>query len=143
MNHSPARKACCNGRGGDPTFQVGAGFNRDVRCLLLQPDGKLVVGGSFTTYQGQAAPYLVRLTPNGDLDTDFTPALAGTASVVALALQADGRILVSGGPQLFRLMPHGTVDPACWTGYHSPHPLGEARRAHRGGRRLLVRATVR
>ena len=96
----------------DPTFQVGAGFNRDVRCLLLQPDGKLVVGGSFTTYKGQAAPYLVRLTPNGDLDTDFTPALAGTASVVALALQADGRILVSGGPQLFRLMPDGTVDPS-------------------------------
>lgn len=99
----------------DPTFQVGTGFDQDVRCMLLQPDGKLVVGGSFTTYQGQAAPYLVRLTPNGDRDTDFNPTLTGTASVMALALQADGRILVSRGfgiPQLLRMMPDGTVDPS-------------------------------
>jgi uncharacterized delta-60 repeat protein len=99
----------------DPAFEVGAGFNGEVRCMALQPDGKVVVGGSFTSYQGQAAPYLARLNADGSLDSDFAQGLGGNTLVMAVALQPDGRILVSRGygpSPILRLLPDGSPDPS-------------------------------
>ena len=90
-----------------PGFDVGgSGFNNDVQAVLVQPDGKVLVGGLFTTYNGNAnAPdYLVRLLPDGTLDPTFNPGGTGASGgggpvsggVYALALQPDGKVLVGG-----------------------------------------------
>ena len=87
----------------DLTFNYTAGSTSTgadgvVRALALQSDGKVLVGGDFTAYNGGTAPArLLRLTANGSLDASFNPGGAGAGgSVRALALQPDGRVLVGG-----------------------------------------------
>jgi len=82
----------------DTAFDPGAGMSASVRALLVQPDGKIVAGGSFTTVNGVTRNYLARLNPDGSLDTGFLGALMSGAdnSVFTLALQIDGRIVVGG-----------------------------------------------
>jgi uncharacterized delta-60 repeat protein len=83
----------------DRSFDPGGGPDDDVNVLAIQPDGKLLVGGMFKTFNGAAVSPLVRLNTDGQLDASFDsrPALAADAAVFAIALQPDGRILVGGG----------------------------------------------
>lgn len=74
---------------------VGVGTYTDVAALLLQPNGKIVVGGQFTNLCGQVCSNLGRLNFDGTLDPGFNASV--NAAVSCLALQADGRILVGGG----------------------------------------------
>ena len=39
--------------------------------LVIQPDGKILVGGSFTSYNGVPSPRLIRLNADGSRDTSF------------------------------------------------------------------------
>src|SRR6266568_5297584 len=71
--------------------------NSLVTVVVVQPDGKILVGGNFTTLSpngGAAVPRnrIARLNPDGTLDTAFNP--NANAQVNAIALQADGKILV-------------------------------------------------
>jgi len=65
-----------------------------VSALLLQTDGKILVGGGFTNLAGQTRNYLARMKPDGTLDGVFNPEANDIVS--ALAEQADGKILVAG-----------------------------------------------
>lgn len=82
----------------DPDFLTGLGFNAPVTDILRQPDGKLVVAGLFTAYDGTACNRLIRLNANGTADTAFVSAYgAGPDAVVkALAIETSGKLLVSG-----------------------------------------------
>ena len=78
--------------------------NGPVRAVLVQPDGKIVIGGDFTTIQpsGSETPVtrnrIARLNPDGTLDAAFNPNFGGQLQpqVHALVQQADGRIVVGG-----------------------------------------------
>ena len=76
----------------DDGFNPGA--NDSVNVMVLQADGKIIVGGAFTILGGQTRNYIGRLNPDGSLDTSFNPAADGF--IYALAVQPDGRILVGG-----------------------------------------------
>ena len=100
-----------------PLFIPGA--NNSVNTMVLQPDGKIVVGGKFTKLNGEPRNYIARLNPDRTLDTSFNPVADG--QVNALALQSDGKILVGGEfknlaeePRKYiaRLNPDGTLDAA-------------------------------
>jgi uncharacterized delta-60 repeat protein len=84
----------------DPSFNVnGTGADGDVRALTLQPDGKVVVGGVFSRYNGSGLikSSILRLNSNGSLDTGFNSSGVGlNASVRALAIQPDGKVMVGG-----------------------------------------------
>lgn len=80
----------------DATFNIGVGFNATVFVIKAQPDGKVLVGGAFTTYQGQAYNQIIRLNNNGDIDTDFTIGNGFNNLVSTIAIQSDGKILVGG-----------------------------------------------
>src|SRR5262249_54020702 len=75
--------------------------NKDVLAIAMQPDGKTLVGGAFNLLNGQPTKQLDRLNPDGNLDPTFAPKIAVglPASVLAIALQADGKILVGGFSQ--------------------------------------------
>ncbi len=73
-------------------FNPGASYT--VSSLAVQADGKILVGGSFTTLGGQTCNYIGRLNADGTLDTGFNP--GANSPVVSLAVQADGKILVGG-----------------------------------------------
>jgi uncharacterized delta-60 repeat protein len=65
-----------------------------VRAMAVQPDGKILIGGSFTNLGDQPRNFIGRLNPNGSLDPDFNP---GADNIVnCFAVQPDGRILVGG-----------------------------------------------
>jgi uncharacterized delta-60 repeat protein len=81
----------------DTSFDPGA--NGPVRVLAMQADGKTLVGGAFTTLGGGGTGtisryFIGRLHADGSLDTSFDP--GASSSVVAIAVQADGKILVGG-----------------------------------------------
>ncbi|MFN2622810.1 MAG: delta-60 repeat domain-containing protein, partial [Chthoniobacterales bacterium] len=79
------------------TFNPNA--NLPVFAVVAQPDGKILLGGNFTTFSpnGGAAVTrnrIARLNPDGTVDTAFNP--NANADVDAIALQADGKILLGG-----------------------------------------------
>ena len=82
---------------------VGAGFNGEVNALALQDDGKILVGGAFTSFNGHAGGRLLRLNPDGSFDDAFTAALQPNAgsmgfnsTVRALLPDGVGRLLLGG-----------------------------------------------
>ncbi len=94
----------------DDSFDPGSGFHyatlpgqTAARVLLAQPDGKIMVGGRFTEYQGRPVTNLARLLPGGGLDQGFVldPPPANELTVLSLALQSGGRLLVSGAFSYF------------------------------------------
>lgn len=81
------------------TFDPGTGlpFFQAANALLVQPDGKIILGGDFTSFNGTARPSLARLLPNGALEI-FGDFIASTNGFVnAIVQRPDGRILVAGG----------------------------------------------
>jgi uncharacterized delta-60 repeat protein len=79
------------------TSNTGTGFSSLVKTISLQPDGKIIVGGLFTSFNGAAAPYAVRLNSNGTRDNTFSIGSGTNGWVYASAVQADGKIILGGG----------------------------------------------
>ncbi len=65
-----------------------------VNATAVQPDGKLIIAGSFTTVLGQTRNNIARLNADGTLDSGFNPNVNGIVNCVAV--QADGKILLGG-----------------------------------------------
>lgn len=80
----------------DTSFNIGTGFNGPVHSIALQPDGKILAGGGFTSYNGQTQNKLVRLNSDGTLDTSLDLGTGFSYGVISIALQPDGKILVGG-----------------------------------------------
>jgi len=81
-----------NGATADSAFNPEA--NDSVLSFAVQTDGKIVVGGNFTTLDGQPRSRLARLNASGLLDGTFNPGANGP--VHTLALRTDGKILIGG-----------------------------------------------
>lgn len=106
-------------------FQYVAG---QVMATVVQPDGKVVVGGRFTRLaSGVGRTYLLRLNADGSLDAGFTPTIstiAGPARVAALHWANDSlyvggvfdRVNGMTSPNLVRLDVDGNLAP----GWNSP-----------------------
>ena len=69
--------------------------NSVVQIVVVQPDGKILIGGDFTIVQGISRNRIARLNPDGTLDQLFDPNSSGYVNTIAV--QADGKILVGGG----------------------------------------------
>src|SRR5947207_3190779 len=84
----------------DTTFNPGGvGADNSVAAVALQPDGKIVLGGFFTKYNSDAAAsdMVMRLNADGTRDTTFNPGgLGADSDVQAVAVQADGEIVIGG-----------------------------------------------
>ncbi len=94
----------------DESFSYDIGANATINTMLLQPDGKILIGGQFTTYKGVGRSCLARLNADGTLDTGFMATGAGfNDSVHALALQPDGQILVGGNYFTFNSAARGRL----------------------------------
>ncbi|NJM36591.1 MAG: hypothetical protein HC845_01245 [Akkermansiaceae bacterium] len=90
----------------------------------MLPDGKIIAGGYFTTFDSQSRRMLVRLNSNGSVDSSFSPPTFGSGAnwrVESLAAQSDGKILVGGTfyfsgstskSSICRITSNGTLDSA-------------------------------
>ena len=105
----------------DTGFAVGTGLGGSANALLVQSDGKIVVGGAFGTFNDYSQGNIARLNSDGSLDFGFQSGVGFNNTVNSLALQADGRIVVGGSFGTFntarrgtlaRLATNGTLDPS-------------------------------
>ena len=105
----------------DPTFNPGTGASDSVRAITVQFDGKILLGGLFTSVNGSTNfNHIARLNMDGSLDSTFTPGLGADDAVLSIALQSDSRIVLGGEFNrcsgvtrngITRLNTDGTVDP--------------------------------
>lgn len=85
----------------DTSVIPSGGPNFYARALLIEPTGRLVVGGYFTSFLTGLRDKVARLTPSYGLDGSFRPEsfsldLNPLSGVMALARQSDGRYLAAG-----------------------------------------------
>jgi len=80
----------------DTSFDPGTGANDNVNTLSLQSDGKILVGGDFTTFNGMSRRYITRLNANGSLDSTFDQGTGAYGVVSCMAVQDDGKVLIGG-----------------------------------------------
>lgn len=94
----------------DPTFNPGT--NNDVYSIVVQPDGKILLGGFFTQVGGGTGTTvrrrLARLNADGTIDLSFDPDAGTDGPVYALLLHRDGTIIVGGNFTTFSDV-NGTV----------------------------------
>ncbi len=79
----------------DSSF-VTSNINSNAGRVVLQPDGKILLGGFFSTYGTTSRNRIMRLMPDGSLDPDFNPGTGFDGPVWSLELRADGTILAGG-----------------------------------------------
>ena len=72
-----------------------SGPNHFVRCITIQPDGKILIGGEFTHVNAEPQKSIARLDSTGALDPSFN-ALGTNGTVFSIALQPDGKIVLGG-----------------------------------------------
>ena len=104
----------------DTSFNPGLGADATVWSVVVQGDGKVMVGGEFTSINGTNRSYLARLNDDGSLDTDFDPSLNNPNGYVqSVAVAAGGQIIIGGSftalgehsrNGIARLNENGTLD---------------------------------
>lgn len=105
----------------DATFEIPTPPDGDIPTLALQPDGKVLIGGSFFTVDSFPIRSVARLNPDGTVDRTFNPHRnAGiNGPISALQVLPDGSVLVAGSftlvqgysrPGLARLLTNGVAD---------------------------------
>lgn len=101
----------------DPSFDPTA--NSDIYAMAVQADGKILMGGNFTTVGGVVRNYIARLNADGSLDAGFNPNAANR--VYSIVVQPDGKILIAGWfstvggvtrSRVARVNADGTLDPS-------------------------------
>ncbi len=80
----------------DLNFDPGTGANDSVRAIGLQLDGRVVIGGLFTNFNGTAFGHVARLKSNGTIDNTFNPGAGADDAVLSITIQPDTRILLGG-----------------------------------------------
>ena len=105
----------------DPAFAGGnftlATNTPTLNSLAVQADGKVLVGGAFSSYAGMARANIARLNTDGSLDTGFAPPATASGSVSRVLPQPNGRVLLGGSftaaglpNNLGRLLATGAAD---------------------------------
>ena len=96
-----------------------SGANGAINSMALQSDGKIIIAGEFTSFNGTSRYHIARLNTDGSLDATFNPGLGADGKIWAVALQANGKIVIGGEFQnyngnicqyLARLNSDGTQD---------------------------------
>jgi uncharacterized delta-60 repeat protein len=100
-----------------PSF--AGGLYPGVSATVVQPDGRICVGGFFSAVNGLPINSIARLNSDGSLDTSFDPQGGADIGVSTLLIQPDARIVVGGyftkfggarRPSIARLNSNGSVD---------------------------------
>ncbi|MCB1124888.1 MAG: hypothetical protein KDM81_00220 [Verrucomicrobiae bacterium] len=104
----------------DSFLTPGEGTDGPIHAITVQLDGRILLGGDFTEFRGEAASCIVRLNADGTHDTDFDPAGGASGVVRVIRLASDGTLVLGGDFQyvagtvqrhVARLNPDGSPVP--------------------------------
>ena len=83
-----------------------SGYNNSVSAVAIQDDGKILIGGSFNTVNGNTINSICRLNSDGSFDESFEPSGNGfqgfysmgydSSYILEIKIQSNGKILVGG-----------------------------------------------
>jgi uncharacterized delta-60 repeat protein len=105
----------------DTTFTSNIAVNSYIKTVCLQSDGKIIIGGNFTSYNGTSVNYIARLNPDSTLDTTFNVGTGFDSYVNSIIIQADGKLVIGGNfysynstdcKRIARLNIDGSIDSA-------------------------------
>ncbi len=88
---------------------IGTGANGAINTIALQTDGKIIIGGNFTSFNGNSSNYIARLNANGTFDNTFNIGNGAFGLIRVVRIQTDGKILVGGDFQFFNGVTVGRV----------------------------------
>ncbi|MGE0635467.1 MAG: T9SS type A sorting domain-containing protein [Bacteroidia bacterium] len=104
----------------DQSFNTGTGPDYAVRAMQIQPDNKIVIGGTFYNYNNVSNERLTRVNADGTIDAAFNLSGSGfNSEVYDIAIQNDGKIIATGyfteyngtpAGRIVRLNSNGTLD---------------------------------
>jgi uncharacterized delta-60 repeat protein len=103
----------------DTSFNIGSGFNNYPYGIVQQTDGKFVIIGAFTSYNGVSANRIIRLNLDGSVDTSFSSGSGFNYRATKIAIQSDNKIIITGSftsyngspiSRIIRLNSDGTRD---------------------------------
>ena len=106
---------------GDFTTTPARGVAGVIEAIANAPAGGVYLAGDFSSVHGVPRSRVARLLPDGEVDTSFSPREGPDADVTAVAVQADGKVLIAGAfanvagtPRagLARLNADGSLDPS-------------------------------
>jgi uncharacterized delta-60 repeat protein len=117
----------------DQAFGTGVGANGPVYAMALDSNGRILIGGNFTTFDGVARNRIARLTANGDLDASFNPGSGFDGPVYCIALGTD--IYVGGDFATFNGQPRNRLAAIYTSGTQTSGTFN-------GGANAAVRALV-
>jgi uncharacterized delta-60 repeat protein len=111
----------------DSTFNPGGGADAAVRAIAVMNDGRILVGGDFTTFDGVSRLRYVRLNSDGSRDATASSGDVFNGSVNTIVIQPDGKTVIAGDfttfrgvsssrKRIVRLSVSGTVDGSFTTG---------------------------
>jgi uncharacterized delta-60 repeat protein len=80
----------------DGSFNPGNGTDEDIYAIAIQSDGKIIIGGYFTSYNGTTRNGIARINTDGTLDTSLDPFIGTNNSIHDIAIQSDGKIIIGG-----------------------------------------------
>ncbi|HPU90412.1 MAG TPA: InlB B-repeat-containing protein, partial [Spirochaetota bacterium] len=130
----------------DTTFNQGSGCTGYVKALAIQSDGKILIGGSFSSYNGTSREKIVRVNADGSIDTTFDPGSgAQDWPVNSIAIQSDGKIMIAGQFSYFngtvrermaRLNANGSLDMSFTPGFNANNTANSV--AIQGDGKILV-----
>lgn len=80
----------------DTSFDPGTGADDWVYAIYQEPSGKILVGGWFETFNGESRNFLVRLMPDGSVDTFFDAGIGPYSLVTNIISYSDNRVYVGG-----------------------------------------------
>ncbi len=80
----------------DSSYDTAVSTNLPVDSVAVQPDGKVIWGGGFTTHKDVPANYIVRTNPDASYDPTLNAGTGANNDVLALALQPDGKVIAGG-----------------------------------------------
>lgn len=85
----------------DPTFNpsdtgFGNGTDKPIETLVVQPDGKIIVGGAFQYFKGTSRNSIARINPDETLDLSFNPGSGANGLIKVIKLSPTGKIFIGG-----------------------------------------------
>ena len=80
----------------DTSFNPGTGANNTIFAIAIQSDGKILIGGQFSTYNGTTRNRIARVNTDGTLDATFPSTVGAGNTIQSIAIQPDGKILIGG-----------------------------------------------
>ncbi|MEZ5424259.1 MAG: FG-GAP-like repeat-containing protein [Pyrinomonadaceae bacterium] len=103
----------------DTSFSTDLGLFGSIKAIARQADGKIILAGDFSKYDGVASAGLVRVNSDGTLDTSFNAGTGFDVSPTKLLSQPDGKVLAIGTfttysgvsvPRIVRIDADGSLD---------------------------------